>query len=172
MEENGCNDLALLIIITKRNNKTKTGTSHSPSLDPEPLWDRSQVQHPDQPSDWILLFCDPGQPLDVQIQYYHATDAWGKFLSSWFWGEYFKPEKPEDTNGLRSLHLHPKAVSNICSVLFLGSGKAVFSKGLFWEGVSQASVLSSGEGSSGKALKSLEKRAIKKRPVTGRPAVT
>lgn len=33
-----------------------------------------------------------------------------------------------------------------------GSGEAVSSKGLLWEGVIQASVLSAGEGSRGKAL--------------------
>lgn len=121
MDDNGCNELSLLIIIPRGDSTTKTGTSHSPFLDPEPLWNPSQVQPPDRPSDRILLFCDLRQPVEVDrntassvFHPYHKRGGHWSTLD----GEnclhpvfevvkgYFKPEKPQDINGLRSLHVH------------------------------------------------------------------
>lgn len=88
-----------------------------------------------------------------------------RILQTWKNSRYKWPEE--------STSLTQKQFQIFVQFSFLGgSGVAVFSKGLYWEGVIQASLLSAGEGSSGKALEVPWEEGNKKRPVTGRPAVT
>lgn len=123
------------------------------------------MEHPDQPSDWIpfFFFGDARWPVEVVFRPYMQSDqtqlSRRPLIST---GSCFRVRRRmlqtwniSIAREISIFYTHKShSLSHFCWGNFLGrcSVEAVSSKGLLWEYVIQASVLSSGVGSGGKAL--------------------